>query len=52
MSKGLLFWIVFILCLLSFLGVVVLGWPSIYSAGVILLLLGLLGWAQFGPPIQ
>ncbi len=52
MSKGLLFWIIWILCLLSFFGVLVLGWPSIYSAGVMMLLFGLLGWHCFGAPVQ
>ena len=52
MSKGLLFWIIFILCLLSFFGVVAFNLPSIYSFIVIFVLLGLLGWHCFGPPVQ
>jgi hypothetical protein len=52
MSKGLLFWIIWIFCLLSFVGVAMWGWPSILSAGVMLTLMGLLGWHNFGPPIK
>ena len=52
MSKGLLFWIVWIFCLLSFVGVMMWGWPSIYSGGVMLVLFGLLGWHNFGAPVQ
>jgi hypothetical protein len=53
MPKGLLFWIVWILCLLSFVGVFSFGWnPTYVTGGVVLLLTGLLGWQTFGPPIQ
>lgn len=52
MSKGLLFWIIWILCVLSFGGVIFFGWPSIYSGGVMLVLFGLLGWHNFGAPVQ
>lgn len=52
MSKGLLFWIVYVL-------VVVFGlwhfWPSPLSAtpyGVVMLLVGLIGWQVFGPPVK
>lgn len=51
MSKGLLFWIIWILCLLSFVGVLWMGLPSVYSGGIMLALFGLLGWQNFGPPI-
>ena len=52
MSKGLLFWIIWILCLLSFAGAFMWGWPAIYSGGVMLVLFGLLGWHNFGAPVQ
>ncbi len=52
MSKGLLFWIIWILCLLSYGGVFMFGWPTIYSGGIALVLLGLLGWHCFGAPVQ
>ena len=52
MSKGLLFWIIWILCLLSFVVGVMIGWPSVYSGGVMLVLFGLLGWHNFGAPVQ
>jgi hypothetical protein len=52
MSKGLLFWIVWIFCALSYVGVYLWGWPTIASAGVTLLLFGLLGWHNFGAPVQ
>ncbi len=52
MSKGLLFWIIWIFCLLTFVGVSLWGWPAIYSGGVMLVLFGLLGWHNFGPPVQ
>ncbi len=52
MSKGLLFWIIWILCLLSFFGAMFWGWPSVYSGGVMLVLFGLLGWHNFGAPVQ
>jgi hypothetical protein len=52
MSKGLLFWIIWILCLMTFVGVAVWGLPAIYSGGVMLVLFGLLGWQSFGPPVQ
>ena len=52
MSKGLLFWIIWIFCLLTFAGVMLWGWPSIYSGGVMLVLFGLLGWHCFGAPVQ
>jgi hypothetical protein len=58
MAKGLLFWIIWILCLLAWLGVNVLGLGGpmashLAGGGVIeFVLFGLLGWQVFGPPIQ
>jgi xanthine/uracil permease len=52
MSKGLLFWIIWVLALLSFVGVFFMGWPTIYSGGVMLVLFGLLGWSEFGAPVR
>lgn len=55
MPKGLLFWIVWIICLLGFFGVTFFADARyvIPSSGVIVLVLtGLLGWQTFGPPIQ
>lgn len=54
MSRGLLFWILMILWFLSVVfGVKVLGENAVYvSAGLLLILFGLLGWKVFGPPIK
>jgi hypothetical protein len=52
MDKSLFFWLVYIVC------VVVsglLGWPFTRSSGVwlvVLLLIGVLGWAVFGQPVR
>jgi hypothetical protein len=54
MPKGVLFWVIFIICLLF------TGW-SFYSSWqyasiggglVTFILIGLLGWQVYGPPIQ
>jgi hypothetical protein len=57
MSKGLVFWIVWLICLLAFLGVSfsVVGpqYGHFVGGGVVdLILTGLLGWGVFGPPIK
>ena len=58
MSKGLLFWIVWVLCVLVWLGTNFggLGGPYLaHMAGggaIELILTGLLGWAVFGPVIR
>jgi hypothetical protein len=54
MSAGIWFWLIFVLCLLgAFAGPwLVPGWPVWGSALVVFILLGLLGWKVFGPPIQ
>ncbi len=52
MPKGLAFWIIF---LIAFVFSVWIGWPWTFGALPILvlfLLIGLLGWGVFGPPIQ
>lgn len=54
MPKGLLFWIIWILCLLGFIGIF-FGFERYAVAGsgaIVLILTGLLGWSVFGPPIQ
>jgi hypothetical protein len=57
MSLGILFWILMLLCL-------VFGWYSNYGAGpnwrygpfggmiIVLILLGILGWHDFGAPVH
>jgi hypothetical protein len=57
MSKGLLFWVIWIICLVLWLGVNVGGMGGAYGhfagGGVIeFILFGLLGWAVFGAPVQ
>ena len=59
MPAGLWFWIIYVLCLVLGLG---LNWPAnpgdrnawrpFGSNLVVLILLGLLGWGVFGPPIK
>jgi hypothetical protein len=54
MDMGLLFWIIMILCILSYIGAWS-GWsgPWVYSNSIItLVLLGLLGWRVFGPILR
>jgi hypothetical protein len=54
MDMGLLFWIIMILCILTYIG----GWagwqgPWVYGSSVItLVLFGLLGWKVFGPILK
>lgn len=55
MSKGLLFWILMILWFLSAIGPYLgFTYPVISIGGSVLLfiLLMILGWAQFGPPVR
>ena len=56
MSAGIWFWIIYVLCLLFGVWSV---WPTyrdsprVFGGGlVVFILLGLLGWRVFGPPIQ
>ncbi len=52
MPKGMVFWVVYLIALLV---VVWLGWPwTVGSAWVfvVFILVGLLGWAVFGRPVQ
>lgn len=53
MSRGLLFWIIFILAVIGWF---VNAWPlSTFGFGasvVIVILVALLGWQVFGPPIH
>ena len=56
MPKGLLFWVIYIICLVLWLGAS-FGMGGVYGhlagGGIIeFILFGLLGWATFGPPIQ
>ena len=57
MSKGLLFWVIWVICVLIWAGVTFggLGGPYAHMAGggvIEFVLFGLLGWAVFGPVIQ
>ncbi len=57
MSKGLLFWVIWIVCLLAWLGVNfggIGGGLRPYTGGGVIefILFGLLGWNAFGPPVQ
>jgi hypothetical protein len=57
MPKGLLFWVIWLICLVIWLGANFGGLGGNYGhlagGGVIeFVLFGLLGWATFGPPIQ
>lgn len=53
MSRGLLFWILMILWFLSVVFGARLGEYTLYvSAGLLLILFGLLGWKVFGAPIK
>lgn len=59
MSAGIWFWLIYVIL---FLFGIILGWPANLSDRaawrplgrdvVILILLGLLGWGLFGPPIK
>lgn len=51
MPKGILFWVIYIICLLFCLWAF---WPLSWSASTLVLfvLIGLLGWAVFGAPVQ
>ncbi len=57
MSKGLLFWVIWVICVLIWAGVNFGGFGGPYAqhiagAGVIdLVLTGLLGWQVFGPVV-
>lgn len=56
MPKGLLFWVIWVICLVVWLGANFGGLGGTYGhltgGGVIeFILFGLLGWATFGPPI-
>lgn len=55
MAAGIWFWVIFVLCTIFYLWS---GWPTdghflrLGSNLVVFILLGLLGWKVFGPPIQ
>ncbi len=59
MSRGLLFWVIWVICVLVWLGVNFggmggsFGAPRLAGGGVIeFILFGLLGWQVFGPVIK
>jgi len=58
MSKGLLFWVIWIICVLVWAGMNFGGFGGaqvghLAGGGVIeFILFGLLGWQVFGPPVQ
>ena len=57
MPKGLLFWVIWVVCVVIWLGATVggLGGPYCHLAGggvIEFILFGLLGWGVFGAPIQ
>lgn len=52
MAAGIWFWIIFVICLLFG---VYFTYTNVHALGggiVVFVLLGLLGWKVFGPPIQ
>ena len=56
MPKGLLFWVIWVVCLVIWLGALG-GFAGPYGhyiggGAVDFILFGLLGWGIFGPPIQ
>jgi hypothetical protein len=58
MSRGLLFWVIWVLCFLVWLGVSFGGFGGQYGAhlagggAIDLILTGLLGWQVFGPVVH
>jgi hypothetical protein len=57
MPKGLLFWVIWVICVVIWLGAhftpIGAGFGPYLGGGVIeFVLFGLLGWAVFGPVIQ
>ena len=58
MSRGLLFWVIFVICVLIWAGVNFGGMggsmgPRFAGGGVVeFILFGLLGWAVFGPVVH
>jgi hypothetical protein len=53
MSKGLAFWLIFLIAIL-FGGWYSYGMGLGYFGGslIVFVLIGIIGWAQFGPPIR
>ncbi len=53
MSAGIWFWVIYVICAL-FGGWSLRGSPSYFWGGglVVFILVGLLGWGVFGPPIR
>lgn len=52
MPKAIAFWVIWLIVLIIF---VVLSWPLAkmsYAFLLVFALIGILGWAQFGPPIK
>jgi hypothetical protein len=55
MSRGLLFWVIYIVCLILWLCGSFLGSPYLHYAGggvIEFILIGLLGWQVYGPPVH
>ena len=57
MSRGLLFWVIWVICLLAWLGVNFTSGGRAYAGAVgggaiELVLSGLLGWQVFGPVVH
>jgi hypothetical protein len=56
MTKGLLFWIIWVICVLVWAGVNFGGFSAMrpYAGGGVIefILFGLLGWQTFGPVIR
>lgn len=52
MSRGLLFWIIMLLVLIGWVFYVYPHWWGIGGGVVLWVLLALLGWNVFGPPIK
>jgi len=52
MSAGIWFWLIYVLCAIAVFCGWWFVWPVFSVVVIIFILLGLLGWKTFGPPIQ
>ncbi len=54
MPKGMLFWVIYVLCVIfgGWFGYTGFGYYGLGCSLVVFVLIGILGWANFGPPVQ